>query len=110
MKQRSSTGLEVCPMCNQEFVSMARCTRAGDGTWSLLLRCGACGTWHETFARDEDVSALHKAIKRGVNTMAEHARYLDLESMRSQVEAFSQALNLDLIGPEDFQSTGDGPA
>jgi uncharacterized Zn finger protein len=110
MKQRSSTGLEVCPMCSQEFVSMARCTRAGDGTWWLLLRCGACGTWHETFARDEDVSALHRAIKRGVNTMAAHARYLDLESMRSQVEAFSQALNLDLIGPDDFENAVDGPA
>jgi hypothetical protein len=37
-----------------------------------------------------------------VNTVAEHVRRLDLERMRSQVEAFSEALNLDLIGPDDF--------
>jgi hypothetical protein len=110
MEPRSSTGLEVCLVCGQEFISMARSRRAGNGTWWLLLRCGACGTWHETFARDEDVSALHRAIKRAVNTMAAHARYLDLESMRSQVEAFSQALNLDLIGPDDFQNAVDRPA
>ncbi len=88
---------------------MARCTRAGDGTWWLLLRCGACGTWHETFARDEAVAALQKAIRRGVNTVAERVRFLDLEEMRSQVDAFSQALHLDLIGPDDFKSAGDGP-
>jgi hypothetical protein len=92
MKQQSSTGLEVCLVCGQDFVSMARCTRSGDGTWSLLLRCGACGTWHETFADDEAVAALWKAIKRGLRTVADG---LD---------------ELDLIGPDDFQSAGDAPA
>lgn len=110
MQQRSTTGLEVCLVCRQEFVSMARCTRAGNGTWWLLLRCGACGTWHETYARDEAVAALQKAITRGVCTVAEQVRCLDLERMGSQVEAFSQALELDLIGPDDFQSANDAPA
>jgi hypothetical protein len=110
MEQRSTTGLEVCLVCREEFVSMARSTRAGNGTWWLLLRCGACGTWHETFARDEAVAALQKAIRRGVHTVAEHVRCLDLERMGSQVEAFSQALELDLIGPDDFQSASDAPA
>lgn len=110
MEQRSTTGLEVCLECSQEFVSMARCTRAGNGTWWLLLRCGACGTWHETFAGDEAVAALQKAITRGVHTVAEQVRCLDLERMGSQVEAFSHALELDLIGPDDFRSAGDAPA
>jgi hypothetical protein len=30
--------------------------------------------------------------------------------MVRQVEAFSQALELDLIGPDDFQSASDAPA
>jgi hypothetical protein len=110
MEQRSTTGLEVCLVCRQEFVSMARCTRAGNGTWWLLLRCGACGTWHETFARDEAVAALQKAITRGIHRVAEQVRCLDLERMVRQVEAFSQALELDLIGPDDFQSASDAPA
>jgi hypothetical protein len=98
MAQQSSTGLEVCLVCGQEFVSMTRCTRTGDGTWWLLLRCGACSTWHETVAPDEAVTALRKAIRRGVRTVAE------------QVESFSQALALDLIGPDDFQSASDAAA
>jgi len=83
---------------------------AGNGAWWLLLRCGACDTWHETFARDEAVAALQKAVMRGVHTVVEQVSCLDLERMGSQVEAFSQALELDLIGPDDSQSASDRPA
>jgi hypothetical protein len=102
MERRSTTGLEYCLECGRDYVSMVRCTRAGNGSWWLLLRCGGCGTWHETFAQDEAVAALRTAIARGVATVAERVKYLDLERMGSQVEAFSQALELDLIDADDF--------
>ena len=54
MEQRSTTGLEFCLVCGQDFVSMV------------------------------------------------HVKCLDLERMGSQVKAFSHALELDLIGPDDF--------
>ena len=81
---------------------MVRCTKAGGDSWWLLLRCGACGTWHETFARDEAVAALHNSIARGLQTVAEGAKSLELERMGSEVEAFTQALELDLIDADDF--------
>jgi hypothetical protein len=102
MTQPSTTGLEFCLVCGRDFVSMVRCTRAGGDSWWLLLRCGDCGTWHETFAQDDAVAALHKAIARGRSTVAEEVRCLDLERMGSQVEAFTQALELDLINADDF--------
>jgi hypothetical protein len=102
MKNGSSGGLEFCLVCERDFVSMIRCTRAGSGSWWLLLRCGDCGTWHETFARDEAVSALRRAIAHGRETVAETIRWLDLERMGSQADAFSQALELGLIGADDF--------
>jgi hypothetical protein len=71
-------------------MSMVRCTKAGSGSWWLLLRCGDCGTWHETFARDDAVAALHRAIEHGRETVAE------------EVEAFTQALELGLIDADDF--------
>ena len=58
--------------------------------------------WHETVAPDDAVAALQRAIAQGVHTVAEGARCLDLERMLREVEAFSQALELDLIGPDDF--------
>jgi hypothetical protein len=93
MAQRSTTGLEFCLACRQDFVSMVRCTRSGTGTWWLLLRCGGCGTWHETFDSDEAVAGLRRAI----------------DGMGSQIEAFSQALQLDLIDADDFQIARDSP-
>ena len=102
MNGHSTTGLEFCLVCGRDFVSMVRCTKAGSDSWWLLLRCGACGTWHETFARDDAVAALHHSIARGLQTVAEGARYLDLERMGSEVEAFTQALELDLIDADDF--------
>ena len=84
--------LERCPRCGEEFVYPVTWTESGPADWWLLLRCGACGTWHETFARDEPVAALQRAIGRGVH------------ALRSQVDAFAEALELDLIGPDEFRS------
>jgi hypothetical protein len=98
----SNTGLEVCLVCRRDFMSMVRCTKAGSGSWWLLLRCGDCGTWHETFAHDDAVAALHQAIAHGRETVAEEVRCLDLERMVLQVEAFTQALELGLIDADDF--------
>jgi hypothetical protein len=72
-------------------MSMAGCTRTGSGTWWLRLRCGACGTWHETLACDEPVAALQRAISRSV------------QALRAQVDVFTEALELDLIGPDEFR-------
>jgi hypothetical protein len=97
-----TAGLESCLVCRRDFVSMVRCTRTPGGSWWLRLRCGGCGTWHETFASDAAVAELQQAIAKGRATLAEGVRCLDLERMTLQVEAFSQALELDLIDADDF--------
>ena len=102
MARGSRTGLEFCLACRRDYVSMVRCTKAGSGSWWLLLRCGGCGTWHETFARDDAVAALQRAIAHGREAVAEGVRSLDLERMVSQVDSFTQALELDLIDADDF--------
>jgi hypothetical protein len=95
MERRQVTGLEFCLVCGHDFVSMVGCTSAGSGSWRLLLRCGGCGTWHETFAGVEAVAALHRATCE------------ELDRMASEAQAFSRALELDLIGPDDFhRATG----
>lgn len=98
MERRSTTGLEFCLGCGRDFVSMARCTRSGSGAWWVLLRCGGCGTWHETFAGDEAVARLQRANARGA------------DRMRSEGETFREALELDLIGPDDFQNSSGSPS
>lgn len=96
------TGLEICLVCRRDFVHLVRCTNAGDDSWWLLLRCGGCGTWHETFARGDDLRALRQASARSLEMVAEALKRLDLGRMSWQVEAFSQALERDLIDADDF--------
>jgi hypothetical protein len=102
MERRSTPGLEFCLVCGRDFVSVVRCTNAGDDSWWLLLRCGGCGTWHETFARGHALRALREATAQGLENVAEGLKRRDLERMSLQVEAFSQALELDLIDADDF--------
>jgi hypothetical protein len=102
MARASTTGLEFCLVCRRDFVSVVRCTNAGDDSWWLLLHCGGCGTWHETFARGSALRALRQATAQSLETIAEGLKCLDLERMSGQVEAFSQALELDLIDADDF--------
>jgi hypothetical protein len=89
-------------VCGQDFVSVVRCTNAGDDSWWLLLRCGGCGTWHETFAGGDALRGLRQATAKGLETVAEGLKRRDLDQMSLQVEAFSQALELDLIDADDF--------
>jgi hypothetical protein len=96
------TGLEICLVCRRDFVHLVRCTNAGDDSWWLLLRCGGCGTWHETFARGDDLRALRQASARSLEMVAEALKRLDLGRMSWQLEAFSQALERDLIDADDF--------
>jgi len=96
------TGLEICLVCRRDFVHLVRCTNAGDDSWWLLLRCGGCGTWHETFARGDALRALRRASALGLETIAEAVKRLDLDRMSSEVDAFSQGLELGLIEADDF--------
>jgi hypothetical protein len=73
-----ANGLDVCLVCRQAFVSLVRATPAENDCWWLLLRCGECGTWHETVARGDAVEALEQAIDRG---LAEELRALRLDQL-----------------------------
>ena len=82
-RQRRRPGREVgaltrlggLPGCRRDFVSMVRCTRAGAeaGGCSSVRNCG---TWHETFARDD--ASLRCIRRRGAATVA-GGLCLDLE-------------------------------
>ena len=47
-------------------------------------------------------SRLHQGHRHGRETLADEVRCLDLERMVSEVEAFTQALELGLIDADDF--------
>jgi hypothetical protein len=100
--RRETTGLEFCLLCGRDFVTVVRCTNAGNDSWWLVLRCGGCGTWHETFAHGDAFRALRRSTALSLDTVADALKRMDRERMRDEIEAFSRALQLDLIDADDF--------
>jgi hypothetical protein len=80
--RRAASGLDVCLVCGQPFVWLVRATPAENDTWWLLLRCGECGTWHETVAGQDALESLERAIDRGLLELAEDLLALRLDLVR----------------------------
>ena len=99
---RPATGLEVCLVCRRDFVSMVRCTKAGDEAGGCFCAAAAAARGMRRSRETTTSAALERAIAQSLETVAEELNCLDLERMGCQVEAFSQALELDLIDADDF--------
>ena len=68
----------------------------------MLLRCGACGaSWEETVS-DEAAARFDRELDRAEHGMRRLADRLAREALQDQADAFAVALELDLIGADDF--------
>jgi len=68
----------------------------------MLLRCGACGTSREETVPDEDAERYDRELDRAEHRMRRAADRLSKERLEDQADSFVTALELDLIGAEDF--------
>jgi hypothetical protein len=68
----------------------------------MLLRCGACGaSWEETVP-DAEAERYDRELDRAERHMRRAAERLSRERLADQADSFATALELDLIGAEDF--------
>ena len=68
----------------------------------MLLRCGACGTSREETVPDEEAARYDRELDLAEYRMRRAADRLSKELLEEQAESFATALQLDLIGAEDF--------
>jgi hypothetical protein len=95
-------GLHVCPACDSHLVQPVRWGEAIHGLWELALSCPNCGWLHEgTFDREE-VALLEDRLDEGLSQMLSDLRRLTAANMADEVSRFAEALQADLILPEDF--------
>ena len=73
-----------------------------DACW-LLLRWGGCGAWRDVVASNAAVAAYDRVLDDGSAEIELAADRLGRESMRAQADALGTALDLDLIGADDFR-------
>ena len=72
------------------------------GTWWMLLRCGACGVSREETVSDAEAERYDRELDRAEHRIVCAAERLSRERLAAEADSFATALELDLIGVEDF--------
>lgn len=94
--------LHVCPHCEGERVSPLDWVEESPGRWHILMRCPDCDLMREGVFGQALVERLDEELDRATAAMLSDLKQLTHANMVEEIELFSRALQLDLIGPGDF--------
>jgi hypothetical protein len=98
--------LHVCPRCAGGLVNPLDWVEESPGRWRILMRCPDCDLLREGVFGQALVERLDEELDRATVTMLDDLKRLTHANMAEEAEVFSRALELDLIGPGDFQAPG----
>ena len=94
--------LHICPECDRALVYPVEWEEISATHWQVLLRCPSC-EWNELGIFDQDtVDRFDGQLDVGTEALIRDLKRLTRANMEDEIERFSQALDLDLILPEDF--------
>ena len=99
----AGTRLQLCRDCGEDFVYPVTWTESGPDAWWLLLRCGGCESWRDVVASNTAVAAFDRVLDEGSAEIELAADQLGRESLRAEADALGTAIDLDLIGADDFR-------
>jgi hypothetical protein len=96
------TELHVCGSCSSELVYPIDWEEAGTSHWQVTLRCPNC-EWNGTGVFEQhSVERFDEELDRGTHALVRDLKRMVQANMEEQVERFIDALQDDLIFPEDF--------
>jgi hypothetical protein len=101
LNRRRAT-LADCTACGADFVHPVEWSPHDGDNWWMLLRCGACGASREETVPDAEAERYDRELDRAEHGMRRAAERLNAERLAAQADSFATALELDLIGAEDF--------
>lgn len=100
--------LAECPHCRSRYVQPTDWKALPSGKVSMAMRCPECLVWMSgTFSADR-VRELDRTLKTGradLRTLYEHTVR---SNMHRELRALRRALELDLIGADDFRPAARG--
>ena len=100
----ASTGrLDLCGACGESFVCPVTWSEQGPADWWLLLRCGSCGASREVLASNAAVAAYDSQLDESMQEINAAAERLAREALAAEADALGTALDLDLLGADDFR-------
>ncbi len=94
--------LHVCSGCAGGLVHPLDWLEESPGRWRVLLRCPDCGELREGVFGQALIERLDDELDRATAQMLSDLRQVTHSNMAEEIERFSRALELDLIGPSDF--------
>jgi hypothetical protein len=99
---RRRATLADCTACGANYVHPVEWSPDDGESWWMLLRCGACGSTREETVSDSEAEVYDRELDRAEHRMRNAAERLSYERLAAQADSFATALELDLIGAEDF--------
>jgi hypothetical protein len=94
--------LHVCPECAGEFVQPTDWEPAGRARWRVQLRCPEC-EWHGSGVHDQrTMDRFDEVLDDGTEALLDDLTHLSRAIMEEEVDRFVDALQRDLVQPEDF--------
>jgi hypothetical protein len=94
--------LHVCPACESRLVYPTSWSEADKTSWEVTLRCPSC-EWSDAGIFDQEtVERFDEELDRGTDELVDDLRRLVYANMEEQIDRFCDALQRDLVLPEDF--------
>jgi len=101
-KRSQERELHVCPECSSKLVHPTDWEPVGRARWRVDLRCPEC-EWFESEVHDQKImDAFDEVLDEGTEGLLEDLSELSRAIMEEEVERFVDALDRDLVVPEDF--------
>ena len=92
----------VCPACARDLVYPLEWTPSGAHHWHLSLRCPECEWQGSGVYGQELIDNFDDVLDAGTEAILDDLERLSRGNMDEGIELFVDALNRDLILPEDF--------
>lgn len=100
--ERETRPLHICPDCDSPLVQPLAWSETEEERWELELSCPNC-EWHEEGVYSQtEIEELEDRLEDGLTEMLDDLHRLAQANMADEIERFVQALDADLILPEDF--------
>jgi hypothetical protein len=98
----SNRALQTCGHCGSQLVQPSWGRQTNPATWVVELRCPDCDGLELSYLSEAELEQLDREQDRAASEIEAELRRLEALHMEEWVDRFVHALDLDLIGPDDF--------
>lgn len=102
-KRPKALGLWECPRCMSRYVQPVEWEVLPSSRVALELHCPECFTWRSGTFDAERVREMDRILVRGRSELRAVYGRTVRDNMYRELQSLTRALELDLIGPDDFQ-------